>query len=197
MEWSGSPKSRGLVSEYRNKFVRNTWCGLRLLGGEGEYTLWILVDTIAHEISGTGRQKNFDETSESFSFDAPYSPPISNLRDSFFACGDLEGVNRRICDCRGGWVTIGHGTPQASVSVLEAPPKTGLMWKQLSEDVTRFSFPASADPAELRIFDLMGREIDRISIEPASQSMEYDTHRLLPGIYLASLGTHALKFVVR
>jgi hypothetical protein len=96
-----------------------------------------------------------------------------------------------------GWVTIGGESPPAGVTTSPRTQPAKLSSTLVSDYLTRFAFPPQSEETKLRIFDLLGRERDAIQTATGSESLEYDASRLPPGMYLATLGGSAVKFIVR
>lgn len=81
-------------------------------------------------------------------------------------------------------------------SVTEAPVQRSLRLVQHGASVIIYSSPQLRSES-LVCFDLLGRECDRVAIPTGAESVEYNTSRLAPGIYFATFGGQAVKFVVR
>jgi hypothetical protein len=94
-----------------------------------------------------------------------------------------------------GWVTTGGASPPLHSSVKEVLSKQPL-FARLTSYSTQFYFQPSA-LATLAIFDLLGREVARIDVPSGAESAELNTSHLAPGLYIAQMGTQAVKFVVR
>jgi hypothetical protein len=117
------------------------------------------------------------------------------LAAAFCTNGYLVGEPGYPVHCLGGWVTIGGAPPPASISKpQQAPPN--FTSRMLSDYVALFSFQSDVDGSPIRIFDLLGRERDEIRIAPYAQSIEYNTSRLNPGMYIATIGDRTTKFTV-
>jgi hypothetical protein len=84
------------------------------------------------------------------------------------------------------------------------PPANVLRKKSLSSHISNIrSFDGGIQisveetATTIRIFDILGRECDRIAIPDGAESVDYNTLRLVRGIYFAQLGRDVVKFVVQ
>jgi hypothetical protein len=157
------------------------------------------LDTSTHRIAMWGFESFGGGSCENFSFhfsDIPYLYEGQRLEafvDSPYEY--YEGGSE--CGCKPqGWVSIGGASRPASVSASTSSQALRFSSMLISDFVTRFAFLSRSEGTQLRIFDLLGRERDAIPIAPGSESYEYDASHLTPGLYLATLGGSAVKFVV-
>lgn len=94
-----------------------------------------------------------------------------------------------------GWISLGGAELPATVS-SRIQNSSSFEWTAQSQSSIRFLFSSQPQISALRIFDVMGRELDQIRIAPEAQSIEYSTSRLSAGMYVATLDGNAVKFIV-
>lgn len=165
-------------------------------GGSFPYYLRLLVDTLHHTVS-VGHSETMNGVGGFGIFNVPYRDSDSKIAAGVMTTNaHWTPETEAVCFCTYGWVSFNGVQPPASVSEKGFAP---IAFRAIAapDNSVRFSFETRSEASTLRIFDLLGRERDAIQIATGSESLEYDASRLTPGMYLATLGGSAVKFVVR
>lgn len=172
---------------------------------ETGWKLTFTLDTVVHRISLAYKEvDNYRQEFGNFWFTGGYQISGSRiqavtadtmLNSANWAGPTGQGYSEYVTP-RGGWVTIGGASPPSDVSEMRPVSVPSFTSRILSDYVTRFSFPSTADGRIIRIFDLIGRERDEIRIAPQAQSIEYNTSRLSAGMYIATINGRTTKFTV-
>ncbi|MDP4198386.1 MAG: T9SS type A sorting domain-containing protein [Bacteroidota bacterium] len=193
IDWDSDSCSR---TSGGDTIIFNIW------GGPSSYhrSLLITIDTLRQEV----RTFNFSEGVSN----PPHQAYVDFNHKPYQIVGSKKHVSVELYvtwyspDCQNGsssfsgWLTLGGASPPASVSQKQAPIN---VFRAIAapDNSIRFSFETHAEATSIRIFDLLGRERDVISIAPGSESYEYNSAHLTPGMYVARLGGNAVMFVVR
>ena len=170
-----------------------------------DWSFNLSVDTSTHEITTFSVAKNYpningsEESTYQEGADWTYSSNTYGKRTAF-------GSNAYVYWQYQYWGgNCGLTVHSRGVSFAGGQPSAAVIRERfiLSPCILRFqsgttlTFNSRSNVAEIRIFDLLGRECDRVAIPAGAESVEYNTSRLAPGMYIAQLGQQAVKFVVR
>jgi hypothetical protein len=122
-------------------------------------------------------------------------------RKALYEGGDFSFTWRSMCGISespngSGWVSFGDTAQSLDLSAVKQSPTQWFSVINPLEGI-RFFALTHAEQNFIHILDILGRECDRIAIPAGAESVDYNTSRLAPGIYLALLGRDVVKFLVR